>query len=401
MDSFNIVNKYIFDLYSKREAMGWTWLDIRNLVNEKYDIDLSEEACRKRAKRFYNSSVRLGLNYIPDNDENSEDTFLKLKEERYKISDERVQVSALIRRVSREETIKEIAREYANSLDNIYKLPTFNDLKLKDNQTKEAILLISDWHYGLDINNVFNIYNTDICKNRVALLKDKVLHLLEDEDISVINIVNLGDMIAGRIHLPIRLNSRIDVITQTMDIAEILAQFISCISSKGYTINYYSTTDNHSRIEPVIKDSLELESLVRIIDWFLKERLRNNNHVKFHDNSFGDDIVIFNVLSHKIAGVHGNKDKLDKVIDRVSTFTQQHYDLICSAHYHHFSCEEKNETVLVSNSSLMGTDDFAYNLRLNSKPSQVLIISTINNVCDHLYKINLDEVIEKDENSIL
>ena len=70
--------------------------------------------------------------------------------------------------------------------------------------------------------------------------------------------------------------------------------------------------------------------------------------------------------------------------------TQKHYDLVCAAHLHHFNCEEKNETVLVSNSSLMGTDEYAEKLRLSAKPSQCLIIVSKENAVEQIYKINLD-----------
>ena len=379
----NSINKYIFDLYLQKDIDKLSWSDIADKVNEKYNLDLSSESCRKRVSRFQELE--------PTN----LDDKLESKKEKYKLADVHNQINALIRRISREETIKEIAKEYAASLNEIYKLPVYTGEKIHYNKKKQATLLISDWHYGIDIDNIFNKYNPDICKQRVAFLRDRVLNIMKQEGINSLNIINLGDMIAGRIHQPIRLNSRIDVVTQAMDVTEIIAQFITHLSLPGYKIDYYSTTDNHSRIEPNIKDSLELESLSRIIDWYLKERLSHNKLVKFHDNFYGDDIVTFNVLSYRIAAVHGNKDKLDKVIDNISTFTQRHYDMICSAHYHHFSCEEKNETVLVSNSSLMGTDDFAYNLRLNSKPSQVLVISTEDNVCHHIYKINVDKVSDK------
>ena len=65
------------------------------------------------------------------------------------------------------------------------------------------------------------------------------------------------------------------------------------------------------------------------------------------------------------------------------------YDLILSAHLHHFSADEKNETILISNASLMGTDDYAQSLRLNSKPSQNLIILGEDNPLECIYNIPL------------
>ena len=56
-------------------------------------------------------------------------------------------------------------------------------------------------------------------------------------------------------------------------------------------------------------------------------------------------------------------------------------------HIHHFSADEINETVQLTNGSLMGTDDFAQKNRLTSKPSQNLIIVTKENVIDTICRI--------------
>ena len=103
-------------------------------------------------------------------------------------------------------------------------------------------------------------------------------------------------------------------------------------------------------------------------------------------------MITFNVFSHKILGVHGDKDKPSTVIEKLSMLSQTHYDLVLTAHYHHFQCDERNNTLLVGNGSLMGTDSFAQKLRLSSKPSQNLIICTPKNVCYAIYKIDLDDV---------
>ena len=69
--------------------------------------------------------------------------------------------------------------------------------------------------------------------------------------------------------------------------------------------------------------------------------------------------------------------------------TEQHWDLLCTAHLHHFSCDEKNRTVVCSCSSLMGTDTFAKGLRLTATPSQNLIIVSKENVTEDICRIIL------------
>ena len=111
--------------------------------------------------------------------------------------------------------------------------------------------------------------------------------------------------------------------------------------------------------------------------------------IDYIENTYGDDIIDFELKGHKIIGVHGHKDKPTKVIDNLSMLTHNHYDLVLTAHLHHFSAEEKNDTLCISNSSLMGTDQFAQDLRMDSKPSQNLIIVSNDNVAKEIVRILL------------
>ena len=209
---------------------------------------------------------------------------------------------------------------------------------------------------------------------------------MDQNDIDDLYILDLGDLIAGRIHLNIRLNSRIDVITQTIEISELLAEFIAKFSSNGIKVHYMNCMDNHSRIEPRKSDSLDLESLCRITPWFLKERLKGSN-VEFIENNVSKNIITFDLLGHKNCAVHGHQDNLNRVVESLSLMVKENFDLILTAHYHHFSGDERNETMVLSNGSLMGTDQYAEDLRLSSKPSQNLIIVTEDNVVDDICRI--------------
>lgn len=252
--------------------------------------------------------------------------------------------------------------------------------------TRDAILCLSDWHYGIEVDNALNRYNPEICKERVARLTAKTLKHCRAYGIKHLNLLNLGDLIAGRIHLTLRLESRFDVITQIMDVSEILAEMITELSSE-LKIDYYSCIDNHSRLEPNKNDALDLETLARITDWYLKTRLAANPNVKFNTNKFGPDIITFKSKGHNIAAAHGDKDSPTAAATSLARLTRDTYDLICLSHRHHFGADELNETVVLQNSSLMSTDDYAFRLRLSAKPSQNLVIVSEDNVTEAVHRI--------------
>ena len=211
---------------------------------------------------------------------------------------------------------------------------------------------------------------------------------LQEHSIDDLYVINLGDMISGRIHLPLRINNRIDTVQQTIEVSEILAEFLNVLSEHT-NVNYVSVSDNHSRVEPNKKESLQTESFARIIDWFLEERLSNNKNIHFIENTFSEDFAIFNVFEHCVVAVHGDKDPQKGIVDRLNSYLQGHIDLLISAHRHHFTADENNFTEFYCNGSLIGQDDYSANLRLNSKPSQLLFICTPDNFSEIIYKIKL------------
>ena len=392
MKDNNQINRFIVDLYNSnlKEGKTLTWDQCAEEVNIRFGTHMNGGACRKRYAYHKNS-------FTEDDEVEQlmiEDPAFKEKVEeakvKYKLADERTQINAMLRRISREDTIKEIALEIAEKFNEKYRYSIdLNERQVEQNKNKEAILQISDWHYGIDIDSPYNVYNPDVCRERVEKLAKEVAQRCALYDIHKLHIVNLGDMIAGRIHLRLRLNSRIDVITQIIEVSEVIANFMYALST-FLDIEYYDTLDNHSRLEPKLSDSLDLESLVRITTWFLKERLKDVKTIHFNNNTLGDDIASFTCLGHKIIAVHGDKDKPETVVHNLSLMAQSYYDLVLTAHRHHFFSDEKNRTIILSNSSLMGTDELAQQLRLTASASQNLIIVTKDNVVDTICRINVE-----------
>ena len=390
------LNNESFDAYRlrvyKMKQLGscdLRWTDIAEMFNITYGVLKDESKWRKEAKEMLISNVEDVTNEEESTKEDLKELILKFKKERVKLSDERIQNNAYIRQLSREETLKEIALEVVKEMSSKKLLETDIKTHYTSDDSCEAILQLSDWHYGIDIDSFWNKFNPDICKQRVSKLLAETIEFCHFFGVSKLHIVNLADLICGRIHLTLRLQSRIDVITQVMAVSEILAEFITELTNHGVMVEYYDCLDNHSRLEPVKSDSLDLESLVRITPWYLKERLKGNYNVNINANYYDEDIISFDVMGYKIAGVHGHKDRPGKVVEGLTLMTKQNFDLILTAHLHHFNSDEKNEVVVLSNGSLMGTDQYAKDLRLSSIPSQNLILVNNKSVIDYIHRVVL------------
>lgn len=403
-------DEYEIRICSLHDEYDLTWDDITAIINSALDQNYTESRYRKMWK-MYNLGVRNTaiqrrmrnkdegdyLRYddpeinvsnetddeIPEISEYMQRK-IELQKERVKISDERIQVNAYIRQLAREETIKEIALKCAQEMNSKKMLSIPKELKVVGNNA--AILQLSDIHYGLVVDNYWNKYDPDIAKSKISQLRDKVIQYCKLNDVSDLYITELGDAIAGRIHETIRYQSRFDVITQIMQISEVIAEMITDLA-KHFKIHYYCCLDNHSRLEPNKKAALDLESLARIIPWYLKQRV--GAFVEINDNKYGEDIITFKCKGFNIAGCHGDKDSPIKVVDSLSMMTRENFDMVLTAHLHHFSADEKNQILVISNPSILSTDDYSKNLRLSSKSAQNLIIVSDENVMECLYRIVL------------
>lgn len=375
---------YTLRICALKEIKHLYWDEIAQIINRTLDQNYTESRYRKMYSAYTKGKAdAVKEEEIPEISEYMQQK-IELQKERIKISDERVQTNAYIRQLAREETIKEIASKCAQEMNSKKLLEAPKELYISGKNA--AILQLSDIHYGLVVDNYWNKYNPDIAKNKISQLRDKVIQYCEFNDVSDLYITELGDAIAGRIHETIKYQSRFDVITQIMQISEIIAEMITDLS-KHFKIHYYCCLDNHSRLEPNKKAALDLESLSRIIPWYLKERV--GAFIEINDNKYGEDIITFKCKGFNIAGCHGDKDSPIKVVDNLSMMTRENFDMVLTAHLHHFSADEKNQILVISNPSILSTDDYSKNLRLSSKSAQNLIIVSDENVMECLYRIVL------------
>lgn len=366
-------------ILSVKEEGNLTWDEVCKIYNKANNTSLSTTALRSRMQRALKPGACVEESGLRE-------LLHVVKTERAKLADERTQNNAIIRRISREDTLKDIAAMVAKQCSS-YRHIDFNEPILKG-KDKAAILQISDWHYGIDVDNFHNKYNPTVCKERVQKLTVQVINYLKQQNISNLYIANLQDLIAGRIHLQLRINSQFDVITQIIEVSQILADMIEELSRYCH-VDYYDCDDNHSRVEPAKSDSLDLETLTRITRWFLKEHFKDNNNIVIHDNIYGQDILSFNIFEHIIAGVHGDKDAPQRVVHNIETIMKKNIDMALIAHRHHFFFEEAYGCMVAGNGSLMGVDEYAHDLRLISEPTQNLIVVTPDNVCEQIYRIQV------------
>lgn len=362
-----------------------TWPEIADFLNKEFREDetsyYDSSAYRKKYKNFSDAYEGI-FNKEMFADEQMKENLKQLqeaKDEFYKakrqFQDQRREYNKILTADARSEHLIGSLTKAAESLNEKKMLGTHNSpLNISDN---EAVLACSDWHYGVVTDNIWNTYNTQICKDRVSILRDKVKTYLQLHNVNTLHILLLGDFVSGAIHSSVRVASEENTCEQLMHVSEILAEFIDDISSKVNCVKIYSTYGNHARTIQNKEDSIHSDNMERIIPFWLKQRLNNNKKIEIVDSDFYE-FIHCNVCGHDIIATHGDLDHFNKFgVDMHTLFSKKYgynVEYTFSGDKHH---SESNDVYGIDNvlvSSLCGTDNYANGKRLYSKAGQTLCI---------------------------
>lgn len=239
---------------------------------------------------------------------------------------------------------------------------------------KELVVLFSDLHLGVEIDKYFNKYNVEIAREKVHKYFTRIIERCELEHPAKIDFLNLGDCVAGHIHVSGRLEQEIDLIEQITTVCEILAENLARLQDAAPEVYYRSVTDNHSRATPAFKENIEKENFSRIIDFYLEARLKDTNIVFAHDN-LDEEVGLFELLNgKKLLFVHGHHDNYNAIIQNFIGATKEYIDYICLGHYHNSKVKTFQGVKVIVNGSIVGTDSYAYSKRLFGDPEQAMLM---------------------------
>lgn len=389
VDLYNICNE--FKNLPRKDKKDITWNHLAKYLN----LNKSGDALRKWYERRHKLNVDCEKLVSKDQEtmtllKNQKEEFPQVDDESkfredYIILSKNRDILNSYRRMLREEARIDILKdEIKNSVSMLNSLPEQPKYEHKYvlNES-EGIALLSDLHIGVTCNNYYNKYNLEIAQQRLDKWVDNVIDYCIRENITRLNILNLGDMVHGLIHTNARIEQEFDVVSQVMLASELLAKTLNKLSSLPWVeVIYRSVSDNHSRTSANLSEHIEKENFHRLIDWYLKERLKSTS-IKFDDNKLDDSLGLFTTKNGKIVCyAHGHLDKKTSVIQDISGLTRQVPDIVCLAHYHNSSEHSFQGSKMYVNGSIVGTEQYAFSKRLFSDAEQKLIILQNSNIID-------------------
>lgn len=368
------------------------WNEIAKLMNSEFgdpDKPYSEAAWRKpyqMSKKFFEAGVFNKLD---------EDKYFKelqiqkqeLEKEQVKIRDERNELRRVIREEARKESYKDqilrsISEYQCNPLE-YDKNKQFNGVLKTDN---DIVCTVFDVHTGLNVNNHFNVFNENVLKDRLNAYLDKIFEVQirhGSENIYVI----LSELISGLIHLALRIENNQNLIEQFLTVTNYLSQFLSELSYHFNIVNVYVCPGNHSRCHANKDENMRGENMDLLAIPYLQAKLQNFSNIKFHENVIDSSIAMFTVRGQKIYGVHGDKDQMDTVVQKLTLYTSAKPDIIYMGHKHTNAMLTSYDTKVIQAGCLSGgADEYCMDKRLRNKAEQIISVITEDGL-DCLYDV--------------
>lgn len=371
------------------------WEDIIEAVG----IDCHRDTLRKAAsvspysgyavaqyfKKKYSGKTQQSNSYSDELDQK----ILTFKKEAKKFYDQRREFNKCINQEGRSEHVEDQIILAANRLNEEYPLVEFKDI-MELPVDNEAVVVFSDWHYGMTTDNIWGSYDTKTCIARVSSLVERVKQRIALHRCRKIHIILLGDLAHGAIHTSARVAAEELVCDQIMQVSEIVAQAISMIADMTEETLVYATYGNHLRTVQNKKDNLHADNMEKLIPWWLELRLKDRTDIRFPGGEVHEFISLF-VCGKHIVAAHGDLDNVKSAGQMLNTLFTKKYghslDYIILGDKHHEEWFDELGIKSMVAGCLCGTDEYANGKRLYSNPSQLMMVFNPEDGLDAVYQI--------------
>lgn len=364
---------YHYRLYEDRVELGLSNQQVADLLNAIEGTNYDESKFRKEYQAYKNVWEKLveekQSSYLPDDYlREIELEKIELQKEKFKFRDQKREFNNTLRKMARLEHLQEYLIESVEQVEPI-ELPVNNK---QPATVKEAMVVISDMHLGMQINSQFNTYNKEIALERLNKLKERTYQKIVKEGITTLHIASLGDQIHGLIHSTTRITSEENVIQQIITASEYFKAFVETFLQMGIQVKFYNISGNHSRAVANKNDSLGTsESFERLISTILTTAFDKFSNFELIDDSEG--LIVLNISGKNVVLGHGDLDRGANAITKLQQLLGINIHYFLTGHVHHHFVKEHGITVQYGVGSMCGLDQYAITGRFSGRPSQMIL----------------------------
>lgn len=303
---------------------------------------------------------------------------IELQMERQKFYDQRNAFNRLIRERSRQEELNEILVEAVKSGN----LPQLHyerfDIAPSDN---DLLVSLNDIHYGANVSNFWNTYNSDVCREMMCRYLDRIISIGETHRSENCVVWANGDEISGNIHQSIAVTNKENVIEQIKGVSELIAEFLAELSRHFSNVTFVSVAGNHSRIESNKDRALISERLDDLVEWYLGARLQNFENITIGGGEKIDHtIYLVDVRGQTYCGVHGDFDGSASKVQALQAMAGKPIYAVLSGHLHHNKIDEVQGVKTIMAGSFLGMDDYCVQKRIVGRAEQMVCVCDENGV---------------------
>lgn len=364
---------------------------IGKLVDHTIDDDYAElsERLFGEGNCFHSSEVRkrmYGMKAIIDAIERDGEASIKdedvlstlenkkieLQIERQKFYDQRNAFNRVVRERSRQEELNEILTE-AVMAGNLPQLQyVHSDVQQSDN---DLLVSLNDIHYGANVSNYWNTYNSDICREMMCHYLDRIISIAETHHSENCIVWANGDEISGNIHQSIAVTNKETVIEQIKGVSELIAEFLAELSKHFSHVTFVSVAGNHSRIDPNKDRALVSERLDDLVEWYLNARLQNFENITIGGcEKIDHTMYLVDVRGKTYCGVHGDFDGSPSKVQSLQTMARRPVYAVLSGHLHHNKLDDVQGVKTIMAGSFLGMDDYCVQKRIVGKAEQLVCV---------------------------
>lgn len=315
----------------------------------------------------------------------------EIKNSMIELQDLRTLVNKDIREQARYENLLKMLKSEIVRYEQDDKHSSKQDFIYSNESMREMMILVSDIHYDLDVENEWNTYNPDVALSRMNYLIGRAKHIGTSNNVEIAHLVINGDLVNGNIHLTSRMSNRECISKACAGVSTLIAKAVKDLDDAFDWVVVHINSGNHDRICPSKHDNDYDDSYVNFIKEFVQIKCENLKNVIFDENKYGHDISVFNCCGKKIVATHGDKVKSKDMIARYSNLFEK-VDYVLRGHVHNDGIESFGESKVITTASFSGMDRYAQQLALNSRPEQKIIILEKDSNDEIIYNIDLSRI---------
>lgn len=303
---------------------------------------------------------------------------MELQKERQKYFDQRNALTKLIRERSRQEELNEILEDAIRSGD----LPQLDYQRVMiEHSDNDLLVSLNDIHYGANVHNYWNTYNSEICRDMMCRYLDRIIGIGETHHSENCIVWANGDEISGNIHQSIAVTNKENVIEQIKGVSELIAEFLAELSKHFNQVVFVSVAGNHSRIEANKDRALVAERLDDLVEWYLSARLQNFENVLIGGGEKIDNTMyMIDIRGKTYCGVHGDFDGSAGKVQSLQTMAGRPLYAVLSGHLHHNKTDDVQGVKTIMAGSFLGMDDYCVQKRIYGKSEQMVCVCDANGI---------------------